>query len=514
MSDAAGPALVVKQRGIVVVAVMLSTMMQLVDSTIANVALPHMQSTFSAAQDQISWVLTSYIVASAIATPLTGWLTTRFGRKHVFLTSIAGFTAASMMCGWSQTLDEMVMFRILQGAIGATLGPLSQSVMYDLFPPGKQGQSMAIWSVGVMVGPMVAPALGGWLTDEYTWRWCFFINAPVGILAFLGLALLPEDRHHRGHPFDFLGFGLLTVAVGAVQLMLDRGQEKDWFNSTEILIETAVALSGVWMFAVHSALTEKPFFSPRLLGDRAFTSGMLIAFVSFSLMFSSTALIPQLLQDLLGYPVTRAGELAMPRGAGSILGSLVVAQLMGRFDSRIIMLTGIGLVTLSMWWSLDFSLDMDQSLVIWTGILQGFGVMMTFIPLNTQLFSSLPIALRTEAMAFFSLVRSVAGSIGISVVTTFLARNIQASHSSLAEHANIFNRTLNDPAVHGIWNLHTPAGLAALDAEINRQAAMIAYIDDFKMMMIAMLATAPLLLFLKSGRVKRINKAPAMVPLE
>ncbi len=515
-STTAGPALVVKQRTLVIIASMMATSLQMVDSTIANVALPHMQSSFAAAQDQISWVLTSYIVAAAIVTPVTGWLTTRFGRKHVFLVSVAGFTAASMMCGWAQTLDEMVIFRVLQGALGATLGPLSQSIMYDLYPPGKQGQSMAIWSVGVMVAPMVAPTLGGWLTDDYSWRWCFFINAPIGAVAFLGLIFLPEDRRHRGHPFDFMGFGLLTVAVGAVQLLLDRGQERDWFNSAEIIIEAGVAISGVWMFAVHSAMAEKPFFSPRLLGDRTFTSGMLIAFVTFSLMFSSTALIPQLLQNLLGYPVMTAGELSMPRGAGSIAGALLVARLMGRFDARAIMLTGIALVSISMWWMLGFSLYMDRSIVIWTGMLQGFGVMLTFIPLNTQLFTSVPIALRTEAMAFFSLVRSVAGSIGISVVTALLARNIQANHSTLAEHANVFNPTLSDPALHGLWSLHSQTGLMALDAEINRQAAMIAYIDDFKMMMIAMLATAPLLLFLKGGRVRQGSKAEAqaLAPLE
>jgi DHA2 family multidrug resistance protein len=512
----AGPALVVTHPRIITAAVMGASMMQMVDSTIANVALPHMQASFSAALDQISWVLTSYILATAIATPVIGWLSTRFGRKHVFLVSIAGFTVASMLCGWAQNLDQMVVFRLLQGALGAMLGPLSQSVMFDLSPPGRQVQSMAVWSMGVILGPLVAPALGGWLTQEYSWRWCFFVNAPVGVLAFLGLALyLPEDRRHGGLSFDFFGFGILAMAVGAMQLMLDRGQQLDWFNSNEILIELALTFSGLWMFGVHSAMAEKPFFSPRLLGDRVFLSSMSIAFITFALMFSSTALMPQLLQNLLGYPVITAGLLSMPRGIGSILGSLLVTRLSGRIDRRIIMLTGIGLVSVSMWQMLGFSLYMDRQLIITSGLLQGFGVMMTFIPLNVQLFASLPVTLRTEAMGLFSLVRSLAGSIGISVGTTLLARNIQVAHSDLAAHATLFNRALSHPGIGGIWNLHTRTGLAAIDAEINRQAAMIAYLDDFKMFMVAMVATAPLLLLLKTGATQKRPPDPHLVaPVE
>ena len=513
---AAGPALVTKHPRVIMGAVMMSTMMQMVDTTIANVALPHMRASFSAALDQISWVLTSYILATAIATPLIGWLSSRFGRKHVFLVSIAGFTAASMLCGWAQNLEQMVMFRVLQGALGAMLGPLSQSVMFDLSPPGQQMQSMAVWSIGTILGPLVAPALGGWLTDEYSWRWCFFVNAPVGLLSFAGLAtFLPEDRKQRGISFDFFGFGMLAVAVGSLQLLLDRGQQLDWLNSTEILIEAGLTFLGLWMFAVHSTTTAKPFFTPHLFSDRTFLSSLLIAFITFALMFSSTALMPQLLQNLLGYPVFAAGMLSMPRGFGSILGSLTVPRLSRYIDRRIIMLTGMGFVSLSMWQMLGFSLYMDKQLVIWSGVIQGFGVMLTFIPLNVHLFSSLPVSLRTEAMGLFSLVRSLAGSIGISIGTTMLARNIQVAHSDLAAHATMFNRMLNHSGLAGFWNLHTKVGLAALDAEINRQAAMVAYIDDFKLFLIAMVAAAPLLLLLKPGsQFQRPSEASLAPPVE
>ena len=512
---AVGPALVTKHPRIVMGAVMMATMMQMVDTTIANVALPHMQASFSAALDQISWVLTSYILATAIATPLIGWLSSRFGRKHVFLASIAGFTAASMMCGWAQNLEQMVVFRLLQGALGAMLGPLSQSVMFDLAPPGQQMRSMAVWSIGTILGPLVAPALGGYLTDEYSWRWCFFVNAPVGILAFAGLAtFLPEDRHQRGISFDFFGFGMLAVAIGALQLLLDRGQQLDWLNSNEILIEAGLTFSGLWMFAVHSAMAEKPFFSARLFSDRTFLSSIFIAFITFALMFSSTALMPQMLQSLLGYPVFTAGMLSMPRGFGSILGSLIVPRLSQYIDRRIIMLTGMGFVCLSMWQMLGFSLHMDERLVIWSGFIQGFGVMLTFIPLNVHLFSSLPVSLRTEAMGFFALVRSLAGSIGISIGTTMLARNIQVAHSDLATHATLFNRLLAHSELGGFWNLHSRVGLAALDAEINRQAAMIAYIDDFKLFLIAMIAAAPLLLLLKTGSQLPRSSEPLAPPVE
>ena len=511
-----GPALVTKHPRVIMACVMMATMMQMVDTTIANVALPHMQASFSAALDQISWVLTSYILATAIATPLIGWLSSRFGRKHVFLAGIAGFTIASMMCGWAQNLEQMVVFRLLQGALGAMLGPLSQSIMFDLSPPGQQIQSMAVWSIGTILGPLVAPALGGWLTDEYSWRWCFFVNAPVGVLAFAGLVtFLPEDRRQHGIGFDFFGFGMLSVAVGSLQLLLDRGQQLDWLNSNEILIEAGLAFSGLWMFAVHSATAEKPFFSARLVGDRVFVSSVSIAFVTFALMFSSTALMPQLLQNLLGYPVFTAGMLSMPRGLGSILGSMMVPRLSRYVDRRIIMLTGMGLVSLSMWQMLGFSLNMDRRLIISTGFIQGIGVMMTFIPLNVHLFASLPVSLRTEAMGLFSLVRSLAGSIGISIGTTMLARNIQVAHSDIATHATIFNRALNHPGAGGLWNLHNRLGLAALNAQINRQAAMIAYIDDFKLFLIAMIASAPLLLLLRSSHRPELPPDPELVtPME
>jgi len=501
------PALVTKHPRLIMAAVMMATTMQMVDSTIANVALPHMQATFSAALDQISWVLTSYILATAIATPLIGWLSARFGRKHVFLASIAGFTIASMMCGWAQSLEQMVLFRLLQGALGAMLGPLSQSIMFDMAPPGQQVRSMAVWSIGTILGPLVAPALGGWLTDEYSWRWCFFVNAPVGVLAFTGLAtFLPEDRHQHGIPFDFFGFGMLSVAVGSLQLLLDRGQQLDWLNSNEILIEAGLTFSGLWMFGVHSAMAAKPFFSARLLSDRTFLSSMFIAFITFALMFSSTALLPQLLQNLLGYPVFTAGMLSMPRGFGSILGSLMVTRLSKHIDRRIIMLTGMALVSLSMWQMLGFSLYMDNRLILLSGFIQGLGVMLTFIPLNVHLFSSLPVSLRTEAMGLFSLVRSLAGSIGISIGTTMLARNIQVAHSDIAAHATLFNRALVHSGLGGFANLHSRVGLAALDAQINRQAAMVAYIDDFKLFLVAMMATAPLLLLLRNG--SRIQPPP------
>jgi DHA2 family multidrug resistance protein len=512
---AVGPALVTRHPRIVMGAVMMATMMQMVDTTIANVALPHMQASFSAALDQISWVLTSYILATAISTPLIGWLSSRFGRKHVYLASIAGFTAASMMCGWAQSLEQMVLFRLLQGALGAMLGPLSQSIMFDLAPPGQQMKSMAVWSIGTILGPLVAPALGGYLTDEYSWRWCFFVNAPVGLLAFAGLvSFLPEDRHQRGIAFDFFGFGMLAVAIGALQLLLDRGQQLDWLNSTEILVEAGLTLLGVWMFVVHSATTDKPFFSARLLSDRVFLSSIFIAFITFALMFSSTALMPQLLQNLLGYPVFTAGMLSMPRGFGSILASLMVPRLAQHIDRRIIMLTGMALVSLSMWQMLGFSLQMDSRLVIVSGFIQGLGVMLTFIPLNVHLFSTLPIALRTEAMGLFSLFRSLAGSIGISIGTTMLARNIQVAHSDIAAHASLFNRFLMQSGLGGSWNLHSRLGLAALDAQINRQAAMVAYIDDFKLFLIAMIAAAPLLLLLKSGNPTPRTAEPIAPPVE
>src|SRR5690348_9232163 len=371
--------------------IMLATIMQALDTTIANVALPHMQGSLSAAQDQISWVLTSYIVAAAVATPLTGWLSNRIGRKQLFLVSVAGFTAASLLCGIAQTLDEMVLFRLLQGLFGAGLVPLSQSVLLDINPPERHGSAMAIWGAGIMVGPILGPTLGGYLTEIYNWRWVFLINLPVGLVAFAGIMTFVTETKSTGKRyFDLFGFAMLAVAIGAFQLMLDRGELKDWFSSTEIIIEAAVAALAFYLFLAHSLTTSRPFLEMSLFRDRNLSVGLVFIFVVGVILLATMALLPPMLQNLMNYPVITTGVVLAPRGVGTMIAMLVVGRLVNRVDARLLILVGLALTAGSMYDMTGFSLDIGVSDLVRTGITQGLGLGFIFVPLSTVTFATLP----------------------------------------------------------------------------------------------------------------------------
>ncbi|HKX10114.1 MAG TPA: DHA2 family efflux MFS transporter permease subunit [Stellaceae bacterium] len=486
-------------RAMITISVMLATVMQVIDTTIANVALPHMQGGLSTTQDQIAWVLTSYIIAAAIMTPMTGWLAGRFGRKRLFLLSVVGFTVASLLCGAAQTLPQIVVFRLFQGLFGAALVPLSQAVLLDVYPRERHGYAMALWGVGVMIGPIFGPVLGGWLTESYSWRWVFYINLPVGILAYFGiLAFVDEHRVENTRPFDFFGFAMLSLAIGACQLVLDRGEHKDWFASSEIVIATAMSALGLYIFIVHSATSEHPFIDPRLLRDRNFVSGILCIAVIGVVLFANLALLPPLMQDLLDYPVVTTGLILAPRGIGTMLSMMVVGRLLTRMDPRLPVLAGLMLTALSLYQMTGFSLGMDEWMVIRTGIVQGLGIGFVFPPLSTLTFATLPPQLRTEAAGLFSLMRNIGASVGISVVETLLARSIQINHQEIAEHVNPYNAMLKILPHDSLWSIHTLLGQAMLDDEINRQASMIAYIGDFKFMMMVTLSVVPLLFLLRN----------------
>jgi len=487
----------VANRGLITVSIMLATIMQALDTTIANVALPHMQGSLATAQDQITWVLTSYIVAAAIATPLTGWLTGRFGRKRMFLLAVAGFTAASALCGVAETLGQIVLYRLLQGLFGAALVPLSQAVLLDINPREKHGQAMAIWGAGIMVGPILGPTLGGWLTEDYNWRWVFYINLPIGALAFLGISIfVTETVKDRARPFDVFGFAMLSLGVGALQLLLDRGELKDWLGSTEIRIELALAAIGFWVFLVHMMTAAHPFVSPALFKDRNFVAGLIFIFIVSIILYATLALLPPLMQGLMNYPVVTTGALLAPRGIGTMVAMLVVGPLIGKIDIRLILAVGLGLTAFSLWQMSQYSLQMDSEPIIVAGAVQGVGLGFTFVPLSTVAFATLAPLIRTEAAAVFSLVRNMGGSIGISVVETMLDRSTLVNHADLAVNASPFNWALAAPDVQRYWDLHTTAGMAALNAEINRQAAMIAYLNDFRLMMVITIVAIPLLVLL------------------
>jgi DHA2 family multidrug resistance protein len=482
--------------------------MQGVDTTIANVALPHIQGSLSCSQDQIAWVVTSYIVAAAIMTPLTGWLAGRLGIKWVFFVSVVGFTIASALCGVATSLAQLVFYRMLQGVCGAALVPLSQSVLLRSNPPERHGQAMAIWGIGTMLGPIIGPALGGWLTDNFTWRWVFLINLPVGVVCALGILIfIHDDRHGHRDRFDFFGFGTLSVAVGAVQMMLDRGELKDWFGSTEIWVEATVAALCFYLFIVHTATTTASSFLNRsMLRDSNFSAGVVLMFFVGIILNGTMVLLPTMMQVLLNYPVVTAGFVTAPRGVGTLIAMLVVARIIGKVDTRLIIFTGLALTAISLWQMTGFSLTMSMHLLLISGTLQGIGLGFVFTPLSTITFSTLSRQHLTQGTAIFSLMRNIGGSVGVSIVEALFVENTQIIHSRLIEHVRPDNPLAqNLPAP---YSLTSPVGIAALNAEVTRQAQMIAYINDFYFMVIIIVVALPLLLLLR--RPNSTAKGPAV----
>ena len=496
-------------RVLITLSVMLASIMQALDNTIANVALPRIQGSLSATQDQMAWVLTSYIIAAAIMTPLSGWLAGQIGRKRVFLFSVVGFTIASALCGLAQSLPEIVLARLLQGLCGAALIPMSQAVLLDINPPERHAKAMALWVMGVTIGPILGPALGGWLTESYNWRWVFYINVPFGILSFLGILTFMPETELRKSRFDFFGFTALSFAIGSFQLMLDRGQLKDWFSSTEIWVEAIVAALGFYLFVVHMLTTSKPaFVSPALFKDRNFVTGNVFIFVVGVVLFATLALLPPLLQDLLNYPVVLTGLVTAPRGIGTLAAMFIVGRLMGIVDTRLIIAVGFGLTAFSLWQMTGFYLQMDTPLVVWSGLAQGLGTGFVYVPLAAITFATLSPEFRNEGTALFSLVRNVGSSVGISVVETLLTRNTQMMHSRLGEQITPYNDVLHAQSPTALSTTH---GLAMLNHTVNDQAAMIAYNNDFKLMMVLTLCAIPLVLLLRRGDRK---KAPEPVVIE
>jgi DHA2 family multidrug resistance protein len=490
----------VPRRRLITVSVMLSSLLPSLDQTIANVALPHIQGSLAATQDQMAWVLTSYIVAAAITIPLSGWLAGRLGRKRIFMISIVGFTVASMLCGAAQSLAQIVLARILQGMCGAALVPLSQAVLLDINPPANQPRAMAIWGMGTIIGPIVGPVLGGWLTENYNWRWVFYINVPFGTLALLGvLSFLPETATRKSR-FDFLGFSALSIGIGALQMMLDRGQQKDWFNSMEICIEGVVAATAFYLFIVHMlTTTHQRFVSPALFRDRNYLTCNVLLFITVGVLFGNLALLPTMLQQLLNYPVVTAGFVTAPRGVGTLISMIIAGRIVGKVDLRLLVSSGFALTAFSLWQMTGFDLQMDTTLIVWSGVLQGLGSGLIFAPLSAAAFATLASTLRNEGTAIFSLTRNFGGSIGISVAETLLTRNTQIMHASLGEHLNRYSSILRAQLPGGSASLHT---LAGLNATMTQQAAMIAYNNNFKLMMLLCLATMPLVFMLRNGGIR------------
>ena len=503
--SAAAPAV---NRGFITVCVMLATIMQALDTTIANVALPYMQGTLGVTLDQVNWVLTSYIVAAAIMTAPSGWLAVRFGRKKIFIISAAGFTVASILCGVAQGIDDMVAYRMLQGVFGAALVPLSQAVMMDIYPPEKRGQAMAIWGMGVMLGPIMGPTLGGWLTEYYSWRWVFLINLPFGIATVLGLMAYMPDTKPREMRFDWMGFLSLSIAIGFLQLMLDRGESLAWFEATEIWIEAMIAGGAIYLFLAHTATAKAPFVPPALFRDWNFTLGVIFMFVVGILLLASVALITPFVQNVMGYPVLDAGLLLGTRGLGTLFSMMVVGRLLSFVDARILIATGMAFSALSLWVMTGITPEISVFTIVWTSVVQGIGLGLIFVPLNTVAFATLPASLRTEGASMWTLIRNMGSSIGVSIVIAQLTSGATLMHARLSELVTPFNAGFQ-LTPNALLNPATPEGVAMIDRLVSAQATIISYQNDFLLMTLLGLVCLPLVLAFRGPKRKAAPAAAA-----
>jgi DHA2 family multidrug resistance protein len=495
------------RRMALTVCAMMATIMQALDSTIANVALPYMQGGLSASQDQINWVLTSYILAAAIMTAPIAWLTGRFGRKRLFIVCVAGFTVASVLCASAQTIEEMVLFRALQGSFGAALVPLSQSVLLDSYSLADRGSAMAIWGVGVMLGPIMGPTLGGWLTDQYSWHWVFLINLPIGVVTVAGMMIVmdetPTDRSRR---FDWLGFITFAIGVGALQVMLDRGEQVGWFSSTEIVAELIISIAGFYYFFAHSFTTDNPFVRFEVFRDRNFVTGVtFMAFIGVTL-FGTMALVSPFMQNVIGYPITTAGWLLGTRGFGTVVAMALVGRLLKVVEARWLLLAGL-ILTAGTLYQMELYSDQTQGLtIIVTNVIQGLGLGLLFVPLSTIAFLTLSGDLRTDGAAMLTLIRNIFSSVGISVMVAQLSDNTTIMHARLTEYVTPFSGPLQMPDA-SIFNMTTDAGRALLDAIVTQQAVIIAYGNDYKILLVLSVIAMPLVLFVgSSAAVRRLAK--------
>ncbi|WP_338621273.1 DHA2 family efflux MFS transporter permease subunit [Paludibacterium sp. THUN1379] len=485
---------------LIIVAVMSATIMQALDTTIVNVALPQMQGNLGTTADQISWVLTSYLVASAIFMPLTGYLTDLLGRRRYLLYSIAGFVLASMLCGVAQNLAQIVLFRLLQGVFGAALVPLSQAIMADTFPLAERGRAMAIWGMGVMIGPIGGPTLGGWLTDVLDWRWTFYINVPVGLIS-LWLARQVPDTPRRQRDMDWLGLLLLTLGIGGLQFVLDRGNTEDWFSSRAIVAATFASVIGMAGFGLRGLLSrQKPLFDLHIFRDGNFAASSFVITALGLAMYGAMVIQPIMLEGLFHYPTLSTGLVMAPRGIASMISMMMIGRLVSKVDVRYLIGTGILIGACGTWVCTHYTLETSTAWFIWPVLLQGFGLGMIWVPLSTLALSTLPAALTAEAAGLFSLLRTIGSSVGIAVITTFYTRDTQAAWNHLVGYFNI-----NNPA---LWSYLNLSGRTVLDetsasmlaSELDRQAHMVAIVDVYWLITFSFLLMLPLVLMLRQRK--------------
>jgi DHA2 family multidrug resistance protein len=519
MSDSAAAPVAVPglRRNMVTICAMTATIMQALDTTIANVALPYMQGTLSASQDQINWVLTSYIVAAAIMTAPVGWIANRFGRKRIFIVCSGGFTIASVLCGMAQDINQMVLFRLLQGVFGAALVPLSQAVMLDSYALHERAKAMSIWGMGVMMGPIMGPSLGAWLTETYSWHWVFFVNLPFGIFTVLGLIIfMDETKKDLSLRFDWFGFTALAIGIGSLQLALDRGEQLGWLESSEIVAEFIISAIGFYYFFAHSLTTDRPFVQFAVFKDKNFVGGCVFMAVMGLVLFSTMALSSPYLQNVIGYPIITAGLLLASRGCGTFVAMMLVGRMMRYIEARTLIIAGLSLTCLSLFYMTAWTDQTGVPEIVTISIVQGFGFGLVFVPLSTVAFLTLPNHLRTDGTSMLTLMRNVASSIGISVVIAQLTEGTRRTYAILSQHVTPFNHAMQMPDVRSMIDMSTDKGRAMMDVMVNLQAQIIAFSHDYQLVMIVTGCAIPLAIMIGSTKaaLRKQSVAPEHAVIE
>jgi MFS transporter, DHA2 family, multidrug resistance protein len=494
---------------IIAVAVMLGTFMEVLDTTVVNVSLRHIAGSLSVTVDESTWVLTAYLVSNAIVLPMTGWLSNHFGRKRILMTSITGFTVASLACGMAPNLGSLLIFRVIQGATGGGLQPLSQAIMLEAFPPDQRGKAMAFWGVGIVVAPMLGPVLGGWITDSYSWRWLFYINLPVGALAIFMSQMFIFDPPYikRGAgKIDSWGIGLLALGMASLQIMLDKGQEEDWFGSHLIMWMAIAAGVALIAFIINELVQDHPVVDLRVFKERTYAAGVTLMTSLGFVLYGSTVLLPIFLQSLLGYSAYDAGVAMLPRGLGSFLAMPVVGVLMGKFDPRKLLAIGFTVAAYAMWMLSKINLNAGYWDVFWPQFIQGTSMGFLFVPLTTVTHDPIPKSQMGNATSLFNVMRNIGGSVGIAMVTTIVARVTQSNSANLMRNVNVYNPAAQQmvaAAQQGFMAKGMDAATAMQAAQaavfgvVQQQSAMLANIHAFRVLGIMFVAVIPLILLMK-----------------
>jgi DHA2 family multidrug resistance protein len=507
---------------IIAVAVMLGTFMEVLDTTVVNVSLPHIAGNLSATVDEATWVLTSYLVSNAIILPMTGWLSNHFGRKRILMTSIAGFTVASVACGLAPSLPFLIIFRVIQGATGGGLQPLSQAIMLEAFPPEGRGKAMAFWGLGIVVAPMLGPVLGGWITENYSWRWVFYINLPVGILALVMSSLFifdPKYIARKSARVDYMGICLLALGMGALQIMLDKGQEDDWFSSNFIRVLLALAIIGIVWFVINELMENHPVVDLRVFKNRSYSAGVFLMTVLGFVLYGSTVLIPIFLQQLLGYSALDAGWAMLPRGLGSFLAMPFVGLLMSKIEPRKLLFVGLSVGAYALWSLSRVNLNAGYWNVFWPQFIQGASMGFVFVPLTTVTHGTISRERMGNATSLFNLMRNIGASIGIAMVTTTVARHTQTNFNVLGRSVTQTNPAMSQMtgAARGWFMAHgmdattaTRQAYASVFGMVAQQASMTAFIYTFRMLAIIFIVILPLILIMKPPKGKGGGGSAAM----